>query len=47
MEDLSEKVAEDRELLQMQIALNTMITNEMEICDWAMKNEEQPPEPDI
>lgn len=47
MEDLSEKVAEDRELLKMQIALNTMITNEMEICDWAMKNEEQPPEPDI
>lgn len=47
MEDLSEKVAEDRELLKMQIALNTMITNEMEICDWAMKNEEQPPEPEI
>merc|ERR1711920_122249 len=47
MEDLSEKVAEDRELLKTQIALNSMITNEMEIVDWSMKNEEQPPEPDI
>jgi len=39
MEDLSEKVAADRELLQMQIALQNMLTNDFEILDWALKQE--------
>lgn len=39
MEDLSERVAEDRALLQMQIALNNMLANDLELCDWALKNE--------
>ncbi len=71
MEDLSERVAEDRALLQagicsvpvvynfllqfklwaeqdsnlqsllwqMQIALNNMLSNDLELCDWALKNE--------
>eukprot|EP00440_Ansanella_granifera_P057976 gb/GFBE01062847.1/.p1 GENE.gb/GFBE01062847.1/~~gb/GFBE01062847.1/.p1 ORF type:complete len:444 (+),score=147.20 gb/GFBE01062847.1/:1-1332(+) len=47
MEDLSERVAEDRSLLQMQIALNNMLANDLELCDWALKNEEEPPAPDI
>eukprot|EP00931_Biecheleriopsis_adriatica_P088710 TRINITY_DN62970_c0_g1_i1.p1 TRINITY_DN62970_c0_g1~~TRINITY_DN62970_c0_g1_i1.p1 ORF type:complete len:484 (-),score=137.66 TRINITY_DN62970_c0_g1_i1:45-1379(-) len=47
MEDLSERVAEDRSLLQMQIALNNMLSNDLELADWALKNEEVPPEPEI
>eukprot|EP00441_Pelagodinium_beii_P015434 CAMPEP_0197659612 /NCGR_PEP_ID=MMETSP1338-20131121/48365_1 /TAXON_ID=43686 ORGANISM="Pelagodinium beii, Strain RCC1491" /NCGR_SAMPLE_ID=MMETSP1338 /ASSEMBLY_ACC=CAM_ASM_000754 /LENGTH=440 /DNA_ID=CAMNT_0043236617 /DNA_START=120 /DNA_END=1439 /DNA_ORIENTATION=+ len=43
MEDLSSRVAEDRELLQMQIALNSWLTSDFELCDWALKNEEPPP----
>lgn len=47
MEDLSEKVASDRELLQMQIALANMLVNDFEILDWALKNENQPVGPEI
>mmetsp|Transcript_40425 Transcript_40425/g.72633 ORF Transcript_40425/g.72633 Transcript_40425/m.72633 type:complete len:445 (-) Transcript_40425:62-1396(-) len=47
MEDLSSRVAEDRELLQMQIALNSWLTSDFELCDWALKNEEPPPELEI
>ncbi|CAJ1348643.1 unnamed protein product [Effrenium voratum] len=47
MEDLSERVAEDRALLQMQIALNNMLSNDLELCDWALKNEAEPPAPEI
>jgi hypothetical protein len=47
MEDLSDRVAADRELLQMQIALQNMLTNDFEILDWALKNESLPTEPPI
>merc|ERR1719218_468505 len=47
MEDLSDRVAADRELLQMQIALQNMLTNDFEILDWALKNEAQPAGPEI
>ncbi|CAE8628755.1 unnamed protein product, partial [Polarella glacialis] len=47
MEDLSERVTEDRSLLQMQIALMRMLENDLELSDWALKNEEQLPEPEI
>jgi hypothetical protein len=47
MEDLSEKVAADRELFQMQIALQNMLVNDFEILDWALKNETQPVGPEI
>mmetsp|Transcript_22032 Transcript_22032/g.51709 ORF Transcript_22032/g.51709 Transcript_22032/m.51709 type:complete len:446 (+) Transcript_22032:77-1414(+) len=47
MENLSDRVSEDRALLQMQIALNNMIANDLELCDWALKNEAEPPPPDI
>jgi len=47
MEDLSERVAEDRQLLQVQIALNNWLASDFELCDWALKNEEQPPELEI
>jgi len=46
MEDLSERVKEDRDLLQQQIALQNMLQNDMELCDWALKNENQPPPPE-
>lgn len=47
MEDLSDRVAADRELLQMQIALQNLLTNDFEILDWALKNEAQPTGPEI
>jgi hypothetical protein len=47
MEDLSEKVAQDRELLQMQIALQNLLASDFEIIDWALKNEAQPAGPEI
>lgn len=30
--------------LQMQIALNNMLSNDLELCDWALKNEARPVE---
>merc|ERR1711941_64975 len=39
LEDLSEKVAEDRKLLQVQIALQKMLESDYEICNWALTNE--------
>merc|ERR1712157_675911 len=45
LEDLSEKVAEDRKLLQVQIALQKMLESDFEICNWALKTELQPPAP--
>jgi len=47
MEDLSEPVNQNRELLQMQIALQTMLANDFEIIDWALKNEAVPAGPEI
>lgn len=47
MEDLSERVAEDRRLLQVQIALQSMLQSDMELCDWALKNEAPVVVPDI
>mmetsp|Transcript_14565 Transcript_14565/g.51196 ORF Transcript_14565/g.51196 Transcript_14565/m.51196 type:complete len:443 (+) Transcript_14565:152-1480(+) len=47
MENLSERCVEDRSLLQMQIALQGMLASDLEIIDWALKNEVQPPPPDI
>jgi len=47
MEDLSQRVEADRELFQMQVALQNMLTNDYEICDWALKNEAPIPGPDI
>jgi len=47
MEDLSERVAADRELLQMQIALQNMLANDFELLDWALKNESLPAGPEI
>lgn len=47
MEDLSERVAEDRALFQTQIALQRMLENDLELCDWALKNETEPPPPEI
>mmetsp|Transcript_61416 Transcript_61416/g.132918 ORF Transcript_61416/g.132918 Transcript_61416/m.132918 type:complete len:443 (-) Transcript_61416:150-1478(-) len=43
MEDQSERVAEDRALLQTQIALQRMLENDLEVCDFALKAE--PPAP--
>eukprot|EP00747_Dinoflagellata_sp_TGD_P164601 gnl/TRDRNA2_/TRDRNA2_184752_c0_seq1.p1 gnl/TRDRNA2_/TRDRNA2_184752_c0~~gnl/TRDRNA2_/TRDRNA2_184752_c0_seq1.p1 ORF type:complete len:448 (-),score=127.91 gnl/TRDRNA2_/TRDRNA2_184752_c0_seq1:113-1456(-) len=43
MEDLSERVAEDRKLLQVQIALQRMLEEDYQVCDWALKNEAAPP----
>mmetsp|Transcript_47957 Transcript_47957/g.111904 ORF Transcript_47957/g.111904 Transcript_47957/m.111904 type:complete len:447 (-) Transcript_47957:28-1368(-) len=37
MEDLSEKVAEDRRLLQVQMALQSMLVSDFEVADWALK----------
>merc|ERR1712087_682307 len=45
LEDLSEKVKEDRSLLQVQIALQNMLVSDFEILDWALKTELQPPAP--
>mmetsp|Transcript_60228 Transcript_60228/g.143558 ORF Transcript_60228/g.143558 Transcript_60228/m.143558 type:complete len:446 (+) Transcript_60228:80-1417(+) len=39
MEDLSERVAEDRRLLQVQMALQSMLVSDFEVCDWALKYE--------
>lgn len=47
MEDLSARLEEDRSLLQMQIALQRMLENDYNITDWALKNEEVVPEPEI
>mmetsp|Transcript_14696 Transcript_14696/g.42319 ORF Transcript_14696/g.42319 Transcript_14696/m.42319 type:complete len:368 (-) Transcript_14696:242-1345(-) len=47
MEDLSERVNEDRSLLQVQIALQNMLQSDLEILDWALKNETQAPPPEI
>jgi len=47
MEDLSERVAGDRELLQMQIALANLLVNDFEVLDWALKNEAVPVGPEI
>merc|ERR1712151_52408 len=47
MEDLSERVNEDRSLFQMQQALQAMLASDLELLDWALKNEAQPPPPEI
>jgi len=47
MEDLSERVSADRELLQQQIAFQNMLSNDFEIIDWALKNEALPAGPEI
>lgn len=47
MEDLSEQVAENRSLFQMQIALQRMLESDLEICDFALKVEEKVVVPDI
>merc|ERR1712217_91931 len=47
LEDLSERVLEDRGLLQVQLALQNMLQSDLEIIDWALKNETQPPPPEI
>lgn len=47
MEDLSERVVEDRSLLQVQIALQRMLENDFAIVDWALKSDVQLPAPDI
>lgn len=47
MEDLSEKVTADREMLQMQIALEQMLTNDFQIIQWALENEATPAGPEI
>jgi hypothetical protein len=49
MEDLSEKVASDRELLHVQIALANMLENDKEIIDWSISplNESQAVGPEI
>eukprot|EP00927_Polykrikos_kofoidii_P059427 TRINITY_DN54581_c0_g1_i1.p1 TRINITY_DN54581_c0_g1~~TRINITY_DN54581_c0_g1_i1.p1 ORF type:complete len:492 (-),score=110.16 TRINITY_DN54581_c0_g1_i1:156-1484(-) len=47
MEDLSERVAEDRSLFQTQVALQRMIENDFEIIDWALKNDTPIPGPEI
>lgn len=47
MEDLSEQVAEFRQLFQMQIALQRMLESDLEICDFALKREEPVTVPDI
>lgn len=47
MEDLSDRVAEDRKLLQVQISLKTMLESDFEIIDWALKNEAVPAGPSI
>jgi len=47
MEDLSERVTADRDLLQMQISLQNMLANDFEILDWSLKNEAVPAGPEI
>lgn len=47
MEDLSERVNEDRSLFQMQQSLQAMLASDLELLDWALKNEAQPPPPEI
>lgn len=47
LEDLSERVAEDRKLLQVQIALQKMLESDYEICNWALTNEAPAPGPAI
>lgn len=47
MEDLSERVAADRELFRVQVALQNMLVNDYEICDWALKNETPVSAPEI
>jgi len=39
LEDFSERCTEDRKLLQVQIALQHMLQNDLDLCDWALKNE--------
>jgi len=41
MEDLSERVTEDRALFQVQVSLQRMLEEDLAIIDWAMKNENQ------
>jgi hypothetical protein len=47
MEDLSEKVIEDRELLQVQIALFKMLENDQLVMQWALTNETPISAPEI
>lgn len=47
MEDLSERVNEDRSLFLMQVALANMLQSDFEVLDWALKNETQAPPPEI
>jgi len=47
MEDLSKRVAEDRSLLQMQIALQQMLEEDKNIIDWAIKNDTPMAAPEI
>eukprot|EP00928_Gymnodinium_smaydae_P087994 TRINITY_DN72155_c0_g1_i1.p1 TRINITY_DN72155_c0_g1~~TRINITY_DN72155_c0_g1_i1.p1 ORF type:complete len:448 (+),score=160.80 TRINITY_DN72155_c0_g1_i1:93-1436(+) len=47
MEDLSEKVLEDKELFQTQVALQRLLENDYELLDWALKNETPIPGPEI
>merc|ERR1712083_305844 len=39
LEDLSERVAEDRKLLQVQIALQKLLESDFEVINWALTNE--------
>jgi len=47
MADLSDFVAEDRNLFQMQSALMNMLLSDFEVFDWSLKNEKQAPPPEI
>lgn len=47
MEDLCEKVTEDRDLLQVQVALKNMLENDLAIIDWSLKNETPIAAPEI
>jgi hypothetical protein len=47
MEDLSERVAADRDLFQTQIALQCFLVNDFEVLKWALENETQPAGPEI
>lgn len=47
MEDLSEQVAEDRKLLQVQLALQRMLESDFEVTNWALTNETPVEQPEI
>lgn len=47
MEDLSQMCAQDRGLLQGQLALQAMLREDFDIIDWALNNTVEPVPPDI